>query len=715
MREILYSTIQNVLNFDRSVTKNSMQYRLLVLLAMCSLCAYPQPWSTFLDSSRAIDWTSAGFTIPNYTVNCATQPTLTAGSGAAAANTTAIQNALASCDATHNVVNIPAGTWYVAGWTYGAQGKQVVRGAGPNSTTIILTAEVTCTGLTHGVCMVSGSPAFDGSAVVLPPSGTQQCLWTAGYAKGTTSITLNNCPGGAPPLNQTLILDQANDMSDTGGILICDSTLTTGLNGTGNGCTLQSGDTGGRGIGGVTHTLQQVVLVTGVSGTGTGPFSVTISPGILSNNIRSGQTPGAWWPGFVQNDGLENITLDGSALLNGTMSMFNCYQCWAKNDRFLNSARNSILVMQGAQNVIRDSYFYGAQGTASQSYGIEFEITSGSLVENNIFQQVTASIVMCCSPGTLIGYNYVVKSSFGDPSFQPAFYGHAGGTQMSLWEGNNFLGISTDAVHGSTANATYFRNMLRAWQINKTYGMNVVPIRAYHRGFNIVGNILGQPGYHDNYESYATSTTGGVNASGANTAIFELGWVDDSGQGVCTGTQQPVVCDSLVRPTLMRWGNWDVVTNGTKWDSTEASPGAVTFANANFTTSYFGSLAHTLPASLYYTSKPSWWPAAKAWPPIGPDVSTGNLGICSGGTYAGAQTTAAVGGCTGGSFGGVQYASHATTIPAQDCYLSTMQGPPDGSGGVLPFDASLCYGTTTTPPPTSTPPASPTKLTITVH
>src|SRR5690348_18378270 len=91
-----------------------MKHRLFLLLVACSLSGYSQPWSTFLDSSRAIDWTAAGFTIPNYTTNCATQPTLTSSNqSAAAANSTAIQNALNSCDTTHNVVNIPAGTYYV--------------------------------------------------------------------------------------------------------------------------------------------------------------------------------------------------------------------------------------------------------------------------------------------------------------------------------------------------------------------------------------------------------------------------------------------------------------------------------------------------------------------------------------------------------------------------------------------------------------------------
>src|SRR5216683_7155546 len=158
-----------------------MKYRLLFLLALFSISAQAQNWSTFLDSSRAIDWTSAGFTIPNYTVNCATQPTLKTGSSNAAANTTAIQNALASCDATHNVVNLPAGTYYVAGLIYPPHGHQVVRGAGANSTYIYVTS-VPATGCiwSLGVCM-TGDPntmTYTFSPSVLS-GGPYQCSWTS--------------------------------------------------------------------------------------------------------------------------------------------------------------------------------------------------------------------------------------------------------------------------------------------------------------------------------------------------------------------------------------------------------------------------------------------------------------------------------------------------------------------------------------------------------
>src|SRR5579859_4183668 len=112
-----------------------MKHRLLVLLLISfGLNAHAQNWSSFLDPTRAIDWSSAGFSIPNYTTPCTTQPTLLTGSGNASANTAAIESALASCDSSHNLVQIPAGTYYIAGIDFAPQGFQVIRGAGANQT-----------------------------------------------------------------------------------------------------------------------------------------------------------------------------------------------------------------------------------------------------------------------------------------------------------------------------------------------------------------------------------------------------------------------------------------------------------------------------------------------------------------------------------------------------------------------------------------------------
>ena len=673
----------------------SMKRRWIFIIPLLLLTVAPpvfaQAWSGILDPSRAIDWSSAGFIIPSYTVNCSAQPTLQAGSANASANATAIQNALNSCDATHNVVNIPAGTYYVTSITFGTQGKQVLRGAGPGTTDLIFTTGKGCGGgLASAICMWDANHLYNGSTQTVP-GGSNACSWTAGYSQGTTSITLNSC-GSKPPLNQTIILDQANDTSDTSGIYICDTNIANcGYEGS------SGGNNDGRFISGVTHSQQQIVYVTAVSGSGSGPYTVTIAPGVYFNNIRSGQSPGAWWPGFVQNDGVENMTIDGSNpnFSNGSnVSMYDCYQCWVKNVLSFDAGRNHVMLYQSGNDVIRDSYFYQSQAHQSQSYGIEFEGTSGDLIENNIFQQITDPMMFGQGSGSVIDYNLSIGNMYTAAQnwMLASFSVHNAGSEMNLFEGNNFNALWADDAWGSSAQNTYFRNMLIGWQTTLVNATFPVMIRANSRAFNIVGNILGQPGYHNQYQAYATSTSGGTGGSAENTSIYTVGW---GGTGAACSSGSVTTCDPLVFSTLMRWGNYDVVNKATQWNSTEASPAAVAFINANFTSSYFSSLAHTLPASLYYSSKPSWWPSGKNWPPTGPDVTTGNVSTCGTGTYVGSQSTNS-NQCTGGVLNSLSsttaaWASHVTSIPAQDCYLTVMVGPPDGSGGVLSFNATQCY------------------------
>jgi hypothetical protein len=322
---------------------------------------------------------------------------------------------------------------------------------------------------------------------------------------------------------------------------------------------------------------------------------------------------------------------------NTSIMISNCSQCWIRNVRGLYAGRDHVLVYQSLSPVIRDSYFYEAQTHGSQSYGVELTVVSNALIENNIFQSLVNPVMSGQATGSIFGYNFAINEGFSSTAAQTDNAGLNAGNSMNLWEGNNLFGIWADDSWGSNTAITEFRNMLRGWQANKSQYTYALMVEARNRAFNLIGNVLGQPGYHRYYESYAPSTDGG---SAADTAVYNLGWSNAAG---CGGPG----CDILARVTLMRWGNYDTVTGGIKWDSTEASPASVPYVNANFTSSYFSSLPHSLPASLYYSSKPSWWQAVKAWPSVGPDVSLGNLGTCSG-TYAGAQATSSAQ-CAGAS------------------------------------------------------------------
>jgi hypothetical protein len=295
---------------------------------------------------------------------------------------------------------------------------------------------------------------------------------------------------------------------------------------------------------------------------------------------------------------------------------------------------------------------------------------------------------------------------------QGMYASHNAGSSFNLLEGNATTDFIGDDVWGTSDLITIFRNHAVGWQpasdnggnaYQNTLGLNLL---SGVRAVNVIGNVFGEPGYHTQYQAYATSTSGGdytttdggTPQSGGGSysqSIYGLGWSNTGCLGCCS---TPPTCDSLTYSTLMRWGNYDVVDAAVEWNSTEGSPAAVAYVNANSPTT------ETLPNSFYLTARPSWFRSV-AFPPYGPDVIGGTTGICTSGTYDGLWVTSSAQ-CAGGSYTASSWGGHANANPAQDCYLNVMGGPPDGSGSVLSFDANVCY----TPPP-----ASPTNLSAVAH
>jgi hypothetical protein len=133
---------------------------------------------------------------------------------------------------------------------------------------------------------------------------------------------------------------------------------------------------------------------------------------------------------------------------------------------------------------------------------------------------------------------------------------------------------------------------------------------GHARFMNVIGNVFGDSSQWSRYE------TEGVDSS---TSIFNLGF-----KGNCSG------CINLsnhthVKRTLFRWGNWDNVTNDTRWCSDATSPctaSEVPSGITNYPNPVPANL--NLPDSFYLVSKPAFF-GSLPWPPIGPDVMGGNL------------------------------------------------------------------------------------------
>jgi hypothetical protein len=564
-----------------------------------------------------------------------------------------------------------------------------LRGTGSNSTFLNFTGDSGCSGISADVCFEDTSVNYQGG-----PSNTAN--WTAGYSAATTTITLSsvsNLKVGFP-----IILDQVDDTSDSGDIYICITTNTCSYAGTG----------GYSRPGPPDRAQSQMVTVTQCDGNSTpghacsSGTNITISPGLYMpnwNEIPGTSLPGAWWSSNPsQMDGIRNLSMNHvTANPDNGVQFFNCINCWASGVRSVMTASGSsethVNLWNSPHVTVQNSYFYQTGATPNVRYGVGMSLTSDSLVQNNIFEQVEAPVPIngSCS-GCVIAYNFDVNSIFNPSSWlEQGEYLHSVSDNV-LFEGNEGAGIYSDNAHGTHHFITAFRNAGNGYQQNQgalpTGSTEPLQLDAFSRFYNIIGNVWGSPALpHNVYQTVEPSTPVG-------TEIYVVGY----------GNSVPN--DSNTPRTLFRWGNYDTVTAAVRWCGNSSDPGWSTTCGSTSEvpsgiTNYANSVpsSTTLPASFYVTTQPSWWTSGIPWPAIGPDVTSGNAGICNGGTNKAAYVTGTsqCPGSTVSSIGG-----HINAIPATNCYLSTMGGSPIGTGSALAFDANACYASgSTTQPPTS--------------
>jgi hypothetical protein len=588
------------------------------LLIIIPAIAHAQPWSGILSPSRATDWSSPGVVggIPNRSTICAAL-----NPGATAAQ---INSAIAACPNGH-VVFLNAGTYNLSsGITFGSKSNVTLRGAGPDQTKLVFTGSINCQGVNSVLC-IQGNWVDPNH----PPNST---TWTAGYAAGMTVITLASAANVT--VGEMLFLDQLDDSSDSGGIYVCSSTS----------CSEEGGGHGRPGRGQI-----QVAKVTAVNGN-----NVTISTGLRMPNWRLDRSPGAFWNANnrISGDGFESLSADvtGVSGANGIVIIHGS-NSWVKKVRIINPGRAHVWCYQCMQITVRDSYFYGGQGSGSQSYG--FETYGGSaenLVENNILQHVTAPFsIDGPDVGSVYAYNFSIDDNYtASPGFMiKTFMLHEVGISHDLFEGNDGLGFTHDDIHGTAHFATLFRNHFYGDIWNnppKTDSTATIDVAAWGRFFNIVGNVLGRAGYHNTYE---------VNLGSSSSTIFGLGWTRCQNGNCKSGINLPT--DANVKTTMMRWGNYDTVNNAVRFVNAEVPSSLVQYANPV-------PAGQNLPASFYLSAKPSWF-GATPWPAIGPDIT-----------------------------GGQHTAGHAYKIPARLCWEQGMLDTVYGSANIRQFKPDVCYG-----------------------
>lgn len=526
----------------------------------------------------------------------------TFNSGASASS---INNAISSCSSTGGgVVYLNEGTYAITGIQVSSS-NVTLRGAGADKT-ILKGCNI--------VRLGNGYNSASGIAI------------TGGGAKDTRTFTVASVSGLS--VNQMIEIDRDNDPS----IVVS----TTG---------------GGR------H-MRQVNLIMGIAGN-----TITVRNPLLWD-FGTGNPRIKYTFATIKLSGVEDVKLDHSNTSGcNSFAVEYCDSCWVKGvESYMPSGYHFTIVgtVNGEfrDSLVRDAQTFGANNAGLAFYGsASYGSNSSWKIENNIFNKTFPAIeLQNSSSGFYVGYNYSHGSAATQTNAPVTWTfadNHGPHDMMNLWEGNVGEMFGSDGYFGGSSHATVFRNHLTGY--NRNSGATDEPVRlnrlTYH--YNIVGNVLGSSVWTAaKYNQTADGCTGGV-------GIFRLGYpnigncslTDVTGNAVPGGMTYP---DAKVSSTLLRWGNYDYSTKTVRWQTSELPSGVDAPGD------------QLLPASYYYPSRPTWFPAGVAWPPIGPEVT--------GGTAFGDST------------------GRVHRIPAVLCW----EGRNLAGGGS--FNAEACYGLQSTSP-----------------
>lgn len=514
--------------------------------------AFPSAQGQIIPPVRRADWSNAGVEggIPQVTrIYTNVSPGV---------SLTTLNNLIRACPS-NQVVFMAAGQYTFAGpISFGQKAGVVLRGAGPTQTKIAFNAH------NGSANVVIGEETIDR---VNPPS-SQVKNWTGGYAQGSTQLTLNSVTG-LPSPGHLLNIDQLDD-----GVFVNSTTQ--------EGCPYC-----GRGNG--ARTQGQRVRIVSVSGN-----TVTVDPGIYMPNYRSSQNPQVWY--WTEPDtemcGLEDLSITsntGSGLFAIYISQ--AQNCWVKNVAINNSAQAAIETSLCKNIEVRHVTLGGLQSATSQSYGVVWYMCSDGLMIDSIAHDITGA--MNFGPqasGCVVAYNYFTNLLYTPSSWNiAALASHDSHVCMNLVEGNYANTMYFDSIHGSASHNTVFRNRLTGWQPGRTGNTISFVSEQYCRSNNLVGNVLGTPGYHTHY---ACKTQSECN-SFSDTSIMVLG----NGNAACGNGATPLAWDSNVAASTLVHGNYDYVNKSQMWDSSISD--------------------RNVPASLFLASKPSFF-GNLPWPPVDP-------------------------------------------------------------------------------------------------
>lgn len=542
------------------------------------------------------------------------------------------------------------------------------------------------------------------------------CDWTQYFQKGSNQILLSNCTAGTlaaiSPANHTMLFLLQCNTGYSGGLQNTECQTPSAYVQNSNSNAVDNGNFFVATDKYITAGLNTAGVIAGASSNGSGTFNrigieihtvtaitvtgstalVTFTPPIIRPDIVAGQNPTAMIVQPIYKTGVKGGRID---LASGTTNTIDCVDTknasnfWISDTECSNNQFAAFTIFQSTNGLIQSTYFPFTSATLPAGYGIRPTWSSGLLIQNNICQGI-ASCFFNDGPtsGNVFAYNacFDTSSSQDAGALNPCYDEHVVNF-YNLYEGDFGPQLSADDVHGTQDFLTCFRCFLTGFQSTPssptTAALEPRFDFAFSRYQNDVAGVYGTP---------TVQTTYRWNFSNTAPWIYALG----KGFGAIGGGPA-IPNDPLSNSTQMAWGVYDTVNAAVQFNSAEIPTTAAVYPQPLPTVGNVGGGQAAFPVSFAFYTKPSYF-GSIAWPPIGPDVSSGNVGICTGtlntvGQMAGlpALTSSQ---CPGTSLTASAWGGHANAIPAVACALNNMGMPADGSGPVLPFDTvNICpYG-----------------------
>lgn len=702
-----------------------MKYLIVIILAF-GLHAAAQ-WTGILPQSRTAPWAYSGVLggIPSdgwsQCTNAQCQAVTSAG---AAATASQIQTALSNAPA-NTYVQLAAGTYTMTtGICVTGANNVELRGAGANQTVLNFTGAASCANGAANPSFIgfqSSDGTYPGQSGLVSYGINPPIQGASTITVLSGSITTSN--GVAPNVvaGQTLaFIDQcisgysglpcSGTANDNGNWFDCNAQF---ISPSGPGCAYNGSD-GGR----PNRDTLEIVGISAVSCSGS-TCTVTLDSPIVHPNWSAGNTPQVWFVQGSHNVGFRDFRVDGAGDPSSHVgpNFYNVENGWAQGLAVTNVNYLGIWMLQVSHISVVDNYIYniGMHTTCSggncDPWGIKDNEGTYDLFQNNIVQDVRVCAANGDGPATgdVTAYNFCVYNEDGGEQVWQSFVQHSGGDDLDLYEGNIGPQYDLDQVHGSHLGNVAFRNFFEGWEScsqancgggTKNQVTNGILDLNFDRYNSFVANVVGPypPNTPTQYQI--------LNASGYYN--FSLTpYVMGAGN---QGSTPTMPADPIASQTAMRWGNYDFFNSAALYctGSGSGTPAAKCIEDERGidTSQYAGMTtpSSSFPASFYLSSQPSWWTSGIPFPPIGPDISGGNLGVCLGtlntrGQFAGVPATSASQ-CAGQGIAASGLAGKVNAIPAMNCYLNTMNGPPDGvTSGPLSFSRTACYGSNSAPPP----------------